>query len=208
MRATVEQMQGECVVIDNGSTPALPELDVLLHIRLDKNYQFTGGWNRAMEILSTHYSHVWMLNSDLKDITPRMLRLLTSTFVHLPDCAALTPAYNSPHTEFHPHLNSEFRQVRWMDWSGPLVSMNWWQKVGGFDERFIGYGSDLDFSRRVRDLGGRFYVADNLIFHHMGSETALSEGNSDHVDVGLMERQLREKWGVEHWWQVIKDKLD
>lgn len=48
-----------------------------------------------------------------------------------------------------------------------------YEKIGGLDEDFFMYGEDLDFCKRVLDIGWRtFYVSDAEIIHLYGSSSA------------------------------------
>ena len=48
-----------------------------------------------------------------------------------------------------------------------------YEKIGGLDEDFFMYGEDLDFCKRVSDMGWRtFYVSEAEIIHFYGSSSA------------------------------------
>jgi len=200
---THTQLKGQFVLVDNGSQPPLSHSGRI--IRHDKNTYFTGGWNKAMrQFHHEGYRWVWMLNSDLEGLYPEMLGELVQIAESMgPSCAAISATYNSPHAFMNAQSGPSPREVRWLDWAGPLVNTEWFSGAGGFDEQFFGYGADIDLCKTLTPLGAKFYVVDWLLFHHLGSITAIAEGISKHMDVGHMNRVLHQKWGVRGWSEMF-----
>lgn len=198
-QAMVEQLRVglfPVYAVDNGG--GLGSLAWAAVIRFDDNRLFTANWNRAMERLTGSYEFVWMLNDDVLGVSQEMLTLLVAVMQQT-GAAAITPAFNSPHKVFH-RDGYVLRQVPWMDWTCPLVRTEAWLDIGPFDERFIGYGADIDWCKRARDGGWSFYVHDGLEVRHLGSQTAISQGlQSKQGNVSAMNRLLCEKWGVKNW---------
>lgn len=185
----------EIVIIDNGSR--IPIEDA---IRLDANYYFSGGWNRAMRILRERYAcdYVWMLNSDVTGVHPAMFASIVEKMERI-GCGVMTPAFNSPHQHMHKHFG-EIRQVRWVDWTCPVVAWRAWEKVGDFDESMPGYGADLDWCRRAREMGITMFVDESFMVNHIGGVTAKTYGLVDVIaNVEQMNRELSRKWGVRNW---------
>jgi GT2 family glycosyltransferase len=50
-----------------------------------------------------------------------------------------------------------------------LVRCNFFEQIGGFDERFFMYAEDLDFCLRARAVGTEFVVINQSIVHEVGS---------------------------------------
>jgi len=166
------------------------------------NIYFAGGWNWAMSELRD-YDLVWMLNDDLEGVSQEMLSTLVKAMKKLPEAAAITPAFNSPHAIFRRRNEDGLRQVRWIDWTCPLVRMEAWETVGGFDTTVDGYGADIDWCYRAGQRGWEFYVHDGLEIHHLGSQTVMSQDTAGKMsDVARMNRFLREKWGVRDWTEL------
>jgi GT2 family glycosyltransferase len=179
----------DIVIIDNGSTPAIVDADV----RQD-NLGFVRGWNEYMRTVDADY--VWMLNSDVVGVNDSMLHALADAANSF-EFAAVTPAFNSPHSLFHPHLLDYIgpRFVGWIDWTCPMVSVKAWRELGGFDEQATGYFADVEYCYRARLMGEMFAVCDWLTVHHLGSKTALQVGHTWDAD----DTWLRNKWGVRSW---------
>ena len=185
---------GKC--LDNGSARLIQGAQY----RREINGYFTGGWNTAMQHAAGDW--VWMLNDDVAGVTWPMLDELVEQARAIPNCAVITPAFNSPHSIFHPQGWIEARPVSWVDWCCPVVHRAAWEQIGGFDESVAGYGADIDWCKRARDAGYTFAVCDWLQVHHIGSATALSEGVAGvQSDVGRMDAMLRRKWG--RGWQEL-----
>lgn len=196
------QLNGvDLFAFDNGGELHHVPPGVKLVIGRQDNIFFGPGWNWAMRLLEgMGYTHVWMLNDDVEGVSPTMLSLLMRGMEE--KVAAVTPPFNSPHSIFRPLGSPGI--TSWIDWTCPLVSMAAWKDVGGFDERFLGYGADLDFCYRARERGWWFYVIEMTPVHHLGSATALSQGlQGKQGNVAEMNRLLREKWGVKDWTEMV-----
>jgi len=194
-----QQLAGtDLFAFDNGGgLYECPEGVKMVFTRHD-NINFSGGWNWAMPILEgLGYTHVWMMNDDVEQVSAEKLDELLNAMPE--DAAAISPPFNSPHPVFHPQ-DSDIREVSWLDWCVPLVRMDAWKDVGGFDERFKGYGADLDFCKRARIKGYRFYVVETEPVKHLGSVTGWPKGGNC---VATMNRLLKEKWGVKDWTGMV-----
>lgn len=205
-RAMGQQLAGvDLFAFDNGGGLHECPPGVKMVFTRHDNIYFAPGWNWAMRILDgMGYTHVWMLNDDVENVAPWMLDELLA---YMPeDAAAVTPPFNSPHPIFHPQPRDHVyaRGVSWFDWTCPLMRMAAWKDVGEADERFLGYGADLDWCRRARERGWRFYVVETAPVKHLGSVTALSQGlQNKQGNVAEMNRLLKEKWGVADWTEMV-----
>lgn len=184
-------------VFDNGSNPPI-HLDQVIH-RSEENLLFAGGWNHAMEwtISNCNIDAIWMCNDDITEISGWMLERLRLSMELCSDAAVITPCFNSPHGTFHRHSGVDYglREVSWIDWCAPLVNIKAWKDVGPFDDRFVGYGADIDWCTRAKQRGWKFYVHQGCAFNHIGSKTVKKLGKEEQSDAGKMDRLLREKWG-------------
>lgn len=195
----------DIVVVDNGSHPPIDGAEV----RTTTNQMFTGGWNYLMRFAAEDLlddtqavrnadtwspDYIWMLNSDVEGVSPDMMRSLAQA-AWGGSYAVLTPAFNSPHSVFAPNPDLVMlrrpRPVAWVDWTCPMVSLDAWRDVGGFDERLPGYFADIDWCYRAAQKGYRFGVCDWLQVKHLGSVTAQRVGHVWNAD----DSYLRSKWG-------------
>lgn len=192
-------------VIDNGSvTPITAETATVL--RKEENGFFSGGWNWAMEkFIALGYDYVWMMNDDIQGASCKNIESMLHVFDVRPEAMAVTPAFNSPHHPFHPSsgLNGDGREVRWIDWCCPMVKCIAWEYAKEFDEKLKGYGADLILCKTAREMGFKFYVDDLFIIHHLGSQTANSEGMVQEMcNTGEMDRLLKLHYNVDAWWEL------
>lgn len=194
------------VVVDNGSYVPIEVPPGAPFIRIPENKHFVGGWNYALKCLdpSAGWTHVWMLNDDVQGFNLELLQNVAAGFRTGYKFAAITPSFNSPHQVFHNFKTNVVRMSTWVDWCCPIVSLDAWSDVGPFDERFTGYGADLDWCKRARDRGWLFGVDDRYEINHLGSQTSTVDGSHNKMRcVDSMNRVLREKWGVYDWSQMI-----
>jgi hypothetical protein len=186
------------ILIDNGSPEPL-QFPVPT-LRFHTNDLFTGGWQKAMRWL-TGFDYVWMLNSDVLDISlEKMAQLYHWAEYH--KMHIVSPTFNSPHRHMQPlHSKINARRVSWIDWTAPLVSTKWFWEMGGFDTNFKGYGADLDICYRARQLGNaEFFAIDSINIQHIGSVTAFNEGKmGEQGDNATMNRLFKEKYNIDDW---------
>jgi GT2 family glycosyltransferase len=195
-------------ILDNGSEPPL-DLDIgRIFARSEVNLLFTKGWNYFMEKIDyPDLKSVWMLNDDLYDINEYVFEGLIKILFSEQKIAAVTPSFNSPHKRFKPRDPYEnpqiMRESKWVDWCCPLVNMKAWREVGAFDERFTGYGADIDWCYRARQQGWKFFVSDIYKVKHVeGATRSQLRTSSAMADPTTMDKLLFDKWG-KHWYELI-----
>lgn len=188
------------LVIDNGSTIPIPYVTT----RVPENRYFSGGWNYAMKEIDADW--VAMLNDDIEAITLEMIDELIDD-AERNNFDVISPAMNGPHQ----HMNANgtgLRQVPFIDWVAPIIRKKAWDDVGGFNEAFPGYGSDLDIAYRLRQKGYRLGVSDVHVIHHMGGTAALAAG-TQHIqgNVTAMNETLHRLYGVQDWTEFVRTHL-
>jgi GT2 family glycosyltransferase len=201
MHSMVDQLGYSCCIIDNGSKPPVPFRETMMRITFGENEGFTAGWNKAMRLFQgLEYKYVWMLNSDVQGVSPDMMAKLVQIMEWSHDgLLAVSPAYNSPHQHMHAYGDT-VKPVDWLDWAGPLVNVNLFLELGGFDEDFTGYGCDLDLCKRAQARGLHLAVDQSLQFTHLGG---LSEDTNGHRSVEKMNQLLAKKYGVKDWTEMF-----
>lgn len=81
------------------------------------------------------------------------------------------------HGKTIPIPNTPFREARWTNAAAWLMTVETWERVGGFDENFFMYYEDVDWAYRAREKGIRFLIdTENSIVHLDGgsAKSALS----------------------------------
>ncbi len=198
----------EIVVADNASEDgsvaflesAYPEIRL---IRLDRNYGFTGGYNRALEQLDNKY--FLLLNSDI-EVTEGWLDPLLEHMENHANCAACTPRirdYNrKTHFEYagaaggyidrygYPFCRGrifdnleedtgQYDQVTEVFWgSGAclMIRADEFRRAGRLDERFFAHMEEIDLCWRLKRMGSTIcYIPDSTVYHVGGG--TLSRGH-------------------------------
>ena len=188
------------IVADNGSTDNsldllardFPDVEV---IKLDRNYGFAGGYNRAIE--ATRYRYTLLLNSDVST-PPGWLRPLYDWAVAHPDMGAAMPkirSYRHPEKfEYagaaggfldrngYPYCRGRIFnnvetdhgqyddpcEVFWATGAAMLVDTEAYRQVGGLDEEFFAHMEEIDLCWRLKLAGRRNYVVPQSVVYHLG----------------------------------------
>jgi len=198
----------EIIVADNGSTDdsrdfLKKEYPNIRLIELDKNYGFSGGYNRALEQLNSKY--MLLLNSDIevtegwlepmlelmeKDNTvaacsPKILDFnKRSYFEYAGAAGGYIDRYGYPFCRgrIFDHLEEDKGQYMdatdlfWGSGACLLVRAELYRESGGLDEQFFAHMEEIDLCWRFQGMGYRIcYVPGSTIFHVGGA--TLQRGN-------------------------------
>ena len=193
----------EVIVADNGSTDN--SLDFLKEkfpsvrtICYDKNYGFTGGYNRAIETLEHEYTV--LLNSDVE--TPKgwleplyeqmekspevgacMPKIIAhankKSFEYAGACGGFLDRYGYPFcrgrilatTEEDNGQYSTPIPVFWASGACLLVRTDLYKKLGGFDADFFAHMEEIDFCWRLQHAGYKVMVYPQSRVYHVGGGT-------------------------------------
>lgn len=198
----------DVVVADNASTDNslgmlardFPEVRI---IRLDSNYGFAGGYNKALKQVDSEF--YLLLNSDV-EVTEGWLQPLLNFMDANADCAACQPKLLSEcsrdHFEYagasggyidrygYPFCRGrmfdtveqdhgqydDVAEVLWATGACLLIrSVDYW-RVGGLDERFFAHNEEIDLCWRLCNLGRKVYCVPQSKVYHVGGGT-LPKGN-------------------------------
>ncbi len=193
-----------CVwVADNGSDDGsvgyvsreFPEVQL---VRLDRNYGFSGGYNRALALIKAEY--YLLLNSDA-EVTPGWTEPLLQIMESNPDVAACMPKirdegkrdyfeYAGAAGGFIDFLGYPFcrgrifditekdtgqyddeRDVFWATGACMMVRADDWHVFGGFDDGFFAHMEEIDLCWRMRNGGRRIMVCPSSLVYHQGGAT-------------------------------------
>ena len=191
------------VVADNASTDGsvaflqerFPSVGVIV---LDRNYGFTGGYNRALEQLEAEY--FILMNSDIEVPRDWLVPLLGWMESH-PDCGACGPKllsiterdrfeyagaaggfldrYGYPfcrgrvlsRTEKDRGQYDAPKDVLWVTGACLMVRSRLWRELGGLDSRFFAHMEEIDFCWRLQLCGWRVTVVPESRVWHLGGAT-------------------------------------
>ena len=198
----------EIVVADNGSTDdsvALLEREfpAVRLVRLDRNYGFAEGYNKALELVDAEYC--LLLNSDV-EVTPGWLEPMLSFMEQHLSAVACQPkilAYNDKACfEYagaaggfidyygYPYCRGrlfdtveedkgqydDVCRVFWATGAAMMVRRDLFCNAGGFDGRFFAHMEEIDLCWRMLARGGEIYVVPQSVVYHVGGAT-LSKSN-------------------------------
>lgn len=194
--AVIEHSEGaKIIVADNASTDLSVDLlkqkfPTVELIRLDNNYGFCGGYNKALKQVEAEY--YVLLNSDV-EVTPNWLDLLVKLLDSSPEIAAAQPkilSYNEKdHFEYaggaggfidslgYPFCrgrlfdvierdNNQYndtREVFWATGACLIVRSAVYHKLGGLDEDFLHTWKRLTCAGRFSARGIKFSIAQKVM---------------------------------------------
>lgn len=195
--------QAEIIIADNNSSDSsvffvqqsFPEVRV---IRLDQNYGFCGGYNRALNQVEADY--YVLLNSDIEVttgwLTP-MIRLLDAN----PTIVAVQPKVLSYHNKskfehagaaggFIDALGYPFcrgrvfdfieddrgqyndeREIFWATGACLMIRAAVFKKFGGFDEDFFAHMEEIDLCWKLHRAGQKVFYSGTSTIYHVGAGT-------------------------------------
>ena len=207
LQRSLEGLDAAVVVADNasqdGSVAVMrEEFPSVQLITLDKNYGFTGGYNRALAQLEAEY--FVLINSDI-EVPEHWLEPLVDWMDAHPDCAACGPKLLSYHkrSQFEyagaagglldslgypfcrgrvlQHIEEDHgqydtpAQVLWVSGACLMVRASRWREAGGLDERFFAHMEEIDLCWRLRLQGWSVWMVPSSWVYHIGGGTLPNE---------------------------------
>lgn len=194
-------------VADNASTDdscavVEKEFPSVQLIRLDRNYGFAEGYNRALQQVEAEY--VVLLNSDV-EVTEGWLRDMVAYMDTHPDAAACQPKILSyRHRNMFEYAGAsggfmdrygypfcrgrvmdvveedkgqyeEIIPVFWATGAALLIRLEVYRKVGGLDARFFAHMEEIDLCWRLRSQGFQLVCVPSSTVYHVGGATLKKE---------------------------------
>lgn len=195
------------IVADNGSTdnsiPMLREqFPSVGIIRLDKNYGFAEGYNKALEQIKTEYTV--LLNSDV-EVTPGWLDAPLAALDKDPEIACVQPKIlaerNREYFEYagaaggyldrfgYPFCRGRIlheiekdsgqyntpADILWGSGACLFIRTAIYKEAGGLDANFFAHQEEIDMCWRLRCRGYRLVCVPQSIVYHVGAATLHAE---------------------------------
>lgn len=195
-----EGEDAEVIVADNGSSDGSVEyvserFPGTKLISLDRNYGFTGGYNRVLSELD--YEYYVLINSDI-EVKSDWLHILTEWMDNHPDCGICGPkilsfdkrdtfeyagaagGYLDPlgfpycRGRVMGKLEKDHGQydtvenVLWVSGACLMIRSGLWRKLGGLDERFFAHMEELDLCWRAQIAGYKVQCIPQAAIYHIG----------------------------------------
>lgn len=184
-----------CVVVEK-------EFPSVQLIRLDRNYGFAEGYNRALQQVEAEY--VVLLNSDV-EVTEGWLRDMVAYMDVHPDTVACQPKILSyRHRNMFEYAGAsggfmdrygypfcrgrvmdtveedqgqyeEIIPVFWATGAALLIRLEVYRKIGGLDARFFAHMEEIDLCWRLRSRGFQLVCVPSSKVYHVGGATLKKE---------------------------------
>ena len=206
LKNTIELSLGsdtEIFVADNGSTDEsvkwIEDNFKMVHvIKLDKNYGFAEGYNRALSQISAEY--YTLLNSDI-EVTPGWMEKLISFMDSHKEVASAQPKIHAYHnkeyfeyagaaggfldklgypvcrgrvfyyTETDKGYYDSPWEIFWATGACCIVRSEAWKRCGGFDGDFFAHMEEIDLCWRFHRAGYKVALVNNVVIYHIGGGT-------------------------------------
>ena len=201
---SVKNVEGaEVIVADNASTDGSMTVmkeyfPTVRTIELEKNFGFTGGYNKAFDQIDSEY--FLLINSDI-EVTDGWLEPLVQWMDNHPECGACAPKLHSwqEREKFEyagaaggyidrfgypfcrgrvmKRLETDCGQydspadVFWATGACLMVRSSLYRKLGGLDERFFAHMEEIDLCWRMQLEGYRITVVPQSVVYHVGGGT-------------------------------------
>lgn len=171
-------------------------------IRLDQNYGFAEGYNRALQQVDATY--VVLLNSDV-EVTEGWLSILTDYMdkhLHIAACQPkILSQQNKSYFEYagaaggfidrygYPFCrgrifdclevdNGQYDEVIpifWASGAAFMIRLDIYRKEGGLDSRFFAHMEEIDLCWRIRSRGYEIHCVPGSVVYHVGGGTLKKE---------------------------------
>ena len=205
--ASTEGLDAEVIVADNASTDGSLEMlsrefPAIRQIPLDRNYGFTGGYNRALAQVEAEY--YVLINSDV-EVPSGWLKPLVDWMDAHPKCGACGPKlldwakrdtfeyagaagglldrYGYPFCrgralqvveKDHGQYDAP-TNVFWVSGACLMVRSRLWKRLGGLDDRFFAHMEEIDLCWRLQLAGQTVTVVPESFVYHVGGGTLPNE---------------------------------
>ena len=205
--ASCEGLDAQVIVADNASADSsadfmqshFPEVPLIV---LEKNYGFTGGYNRALQMIEADY--YVLINSDI-EVPKGWLGPLVEWMDSHPECGACGPKLLSWHQrdtfEYagaagglldrygYPFCRGRIMQkvekdhgqydqpadVLWCSGACLMVRSSVWKILGGLDDRFFAHMEEIDLCWRMQLRGWKVTMVPSSYVYHIGGGTLPNE---------------------------------
>ena len=224
-------------VVDNNSTDqsvSLLESDFkekVSCIKLDKNYGFCGGYNKAADMIEAEY--FVLLNSDV-EVTSGWLLPLLSLMETDRNIAACQPKildheqkdlyeyagagggyidilgypfcrgriFRSIETDYHQY--NDITQVFWASGACMMIRSEIFKEMGGFDEDYFAHMEEIDLCWRMKKSGYQIFYNGQSEVYHVGGGT-LNQSNPYKTYLNFRNSLItliKNESPVAVWWKV------
>lgn len=195
----LREQYSDIFLIDVGSDVFFKE-SMLIY---PENDYWVGNWDKALKYFHRKgIKYVWMVNSDISSGIDVGYYEQSKRLMKDEDYFMLTPSFNSPHKVFNRYNGYATVQTNWIDMCCPIIDVEKYIELGGFDLQFKGYFADIDLCKRARDKGFKMAIDYSHYCEHIGGYTVNKEAKHEQSNMADADL-LCQKWGVKHYTELI-----
>ena len=196
----LREQYSDIYLIDGGSDTKIFNC----HWRITKNEYWVGNWDRMLKDFNRiGIKYVWMVNSDISKGIDVTYYEAAKRYMNRFDIFMMSPSFNSPHSIFNMKmLNLDKVDTKWIDMCCPIIDVEKYIELGGFDLQFKGYFADIDLCKRARDKGFKMAIDYSHYCEHIGGYTVNKEAKHEQSNMADAEL-LCKKWGVKHYTELL-----
>jgi len=194
-----EQYSDICLIDGGSDTPIYG-----CHRFIFFNEYWVGNWDKVLRYLNKlGIKYIWMVNSDISSGIDVCYYESAKRQMKKCDLFMMTPSFNSPHEIFNMKpINTNAIETKWIDMCCPIIDVEKYVELGGFDLQFKGYFADIDLCKRARDKGFKMAIDYSHYCEHIGGYTVNKEAKHEQSNMADAEL-LCQKWGVKHYTELI-----
>ncbi len=184
----LREQYSDIILIDGGSNPMIDECI----LNLDDNEYWVGNWDSCLrDFHSSGIKYVWMVNSDISSGIDIRYYELYKKLMKEHNLFMLTPSFNSPHQIFNKKSGVWIDETNWIDMCCPIIDVEKYIELGGFDLQFKGYFADIDLCKRARDKGFKMAIDYSHYCEHIGGYTVNKEAKHEQSNMADAELLCR-----------------
>jgi GT2 family glycosyltransferase len=188
-------------IIDNGSAVDMSatisnKFPKIKYFRLDNNYGWAGGYNRAIEHINAHgYDSVFILNSDAIIDAPSVNSAISGLDYNsrvaavgsiILEYEGTFIAYDGNfHTtspnKYSNEIFSNLKPAQYIHGAGFALSLSAYREIGPFYEPYFLYHEEVDWCSRARQKGYEIFVSGNSFCYHKGIASSTNANREYYV---------------------------
>lgn len=189
----------ELIIIDNGSPIKPPTLQSYYAEKVvtnQTNEGVTRAWNKGVRVSFGEY--IVLINSDTQ-VFDGWLEELKVALDDGADLVMAHPMYSLTEPFARGVEAAKVRQGKYIfdklerDFSCVMFRKELFDEIGGFDETFFNYCSDVDFIRRMEQAGKVIKMVDRVAIHHISDATGYSIPETPEI-MNKDKAAYEEKW--------------
>lgn len=206
----------EVIISDDGTNQkendeVLFELQKRYPIKLHsekENHGLSYNINRGAELAKGKYIIIY--SNDVRIKTPDWIEKMVNYMETHPEVGALTPksiksggenyfvgtrktSVGVKHIDYGKRRDRKTQETDSVNGVCLIISKELFDRVGGFDERYVGLGlEDVDFSYRIRELGYKLIYLSDVVLIHLEEVTTRATGKEDYLGGNL--KLFKDRW--------------